>query len=229
MKPQEFDPIFEAMLRQAVRDNIYEEAESVPNDNVLSEMFTISEKHDARMRRLCAREDRRELVHSITRPLKKTAVFLLIVVTILSSALMLNTNVRAAVVEVVVEWYEQFTRFVGIASDEPTEKTSWEPSYLPEGYVEVSRIEDVLSSIIFEDDTSTSLKFTYSIADRSLDVDNEEAEYTPSKIDGITYYIFDAKDDRKSNRVVWICEGYSFYLSGYLTIDELLETAKSVK
>lgn len=82
MKPHEFDPIFEAMLRQAVRDNVYEEAETVPGDDVLATMFSISEAHDARMRKLCKREDRREHRHAILYPLKKVAIAAMLVITI---------------------------------------------------------------------------------------------------------------------------------------------------
>ena len=229
MKPQDFDPIFEAMLRQALRDNIYEEAESVPHDDVLKTMFTISKRHESRMRRLCEREDRREQLRGIMRPVRRVAVFAMVLITVLFSALMLNTTVRAAVREVIIEWYEQFTQFIGIQDNDPDESFDWSPEYLPEGYNEVSVIEGVPTIKEYEDENATLLLLRFSPESNDLRVDNEESEYSTEEIGNIIYYIFDAEPERKPKTIIWFREGYRFNLSGFIEVDELLNIAKSVK
>lgn len=229
MNSQNFDPVFEAMLRQAVRDNVYEEAASVPDDETLATMFTISQKHDKRMRHLCAREDRREMFSAFMRPAKNVAVFALVAITVLFGALMLNIDARAAVKEVIIEWYEQFTRFVGIGDVEPNGSRDWSPEYLPDGYVEVNVFESTLMVKEYENDDGGYFTFQFFFDSNELQVDNEESEYSTEEINGIIYYVFEAEDERKSCRITWFADGYTFNISGYLDVEELLEIAKSVK
>jgi len=229
MTTYKFDPVFEAVLRQAVRDNIYEEAESVPDDDVLATMFTISEKHNARMRRLCAHEDRREQLRSIMKPTRKIAVAAMIAIAILFGALLTNPTVRAAVGEVIIEWYEKFTRFTGGGNDEFIEPRDWSPTYLPEGYVEVSVFEGDTIMKSYEDANENLLMFKYSWEDNDLLVDNEESEYSTTEIGGITYYVFDTDVIHKPLKIIWFNKGFSFYLSGYLDTETLLDIAKSVE
>lgn len=142
---------------------------------------------------------------------------------------MLNPTVQAAVRETIIEWYEEFTRFVGVGSVESTETSSWAPSYLPEGYVEVSRLESDVVTIRYENDRAILLTLIYSNELNDFRVDNEGAEYVTEEIDGIMYYCFIAEEIRKPSNVVWTSDGYSFDLNGCLDIDELLRVSVSIQ
>jgi len=50
------DSVFEAMLRHALLENLYEEIDSLPPDDELASLYTFSEAHTKRMERLFARE-----------------------------------------------------------------------------------------------------------------------------------------------------------------------------
>ena len=229
MSVNSFNTVFEALLRQAIVDNLYELAASVPPNEVLDTMFTVSERHDKCMRKLCAREDRREQIHGIMKPIRKIAVAAVVAIVILFGALMLNSDVRAVVAEVIIEWYGQFTRFIGAGENAPAESNDWSPTYLPDGYKEVSLFIGDHTKVEYEDENGTLLIFKFSPDDNDLRIDNEETEYTEEKIDGITYYVFTADAERKPNKITWFYMGYSFYLSGYIGTEILLNIATSTK
>ena len=233
MNTDSFSPAFEALLRQALLDNINERIAAIPPDDELDTMFTLSAEHDERMRKLCAREDRKDRIRVAMHPLRRVAVFVLIMFFVLFGVLMTSPDVRAAVKEVIIEWYDQFTRFTGnpseVSIDNATETVNWSPSFLPDGYFEVGFYDGETPTTEYENGEGMLLLFKYSIAENELLVDNEETVYAEVPDEGIIYYVFEATDARKSNRVVWVREGYSFFLNGYVDTDILLETAKSVE
>ncbi|GHU89773.1 hypothetical protein FACS1894202_08530 [Clostridia bacterium] len=134
------DDLMEVVFKQAVVVRFNRELDEILSDPTVAEVsFSVAHKH--RMLRLFA-ANRRKMVRQTTFLWTRriVAVFAILVV-IFSAVLMTVPAVRAVVTATVIEWYDKFTGFVGGQSME-TSQSKTEPTYLPEGFTENTRISD---------------------------------------------------------------------------------------
>jgi len=221
------DSVFEALFKQAVIDNFYEELDSLPPDEELSKTYTFSPEHEARMQRLFARELRRERIQNFAKWSKRVAAVILITVTVLFAAMMFVPQVRAVVVETITEWYEKFVSFTSSTSE--TEKTNLEPGYIPEGFFEILRDEkETTTTIIFYNDEGVMIAYQSFRAKGSLAVDNEKVLYEVQTINKIEYHIFVSTDDGGENTIVWDMDSQRYKITSTISVAELVVIALSV-
>ncbi len=182
------------------------------------------------MKRLFAREERKERLNYLSRGSKNAVVAMLIVSGILFVMLMTIPSVQAEVKQVLIEWYEKFTKFT-LRQEESVEKKEWLPSYIPTGYVVSDTfITFDLTHIRYKSSDDKVIDFTYApIGSSSLAVNNENVEYSQVFDSGIIYYIFTSSTDDKINQVIWEFEGYRFDVNALLPIEDLLNIASSVE
>ena len=223
------DSVFEALFRQAVIDNIYEEVNSYPPDEELAEIYTFSDAHEKRMKKLFAREARKASLRTIAKWSRRAAAAITIVVTMLSGTLLSVPQVRAAVAQTLTEWYEKFVRFTSNAPE--TEKTNLEPRYIPEGFVEVSReeIPMMLTVIYLNSGGYTTIAFQSFRASDSASIDNEDMNYLALEIDGVRYHLLTSNDGSGKNSIVWDVDGQRYTITSTISTDDLLKMAISVK
>ena len=222
------DSVFEGLFKQAVIDSFLEELDSLPPDEELAKIYVYSPEHEAGMKKLFAREARKERIRKTARRAGKMAAVLAIAVTILFGILMSVPQVRATVIDTIVEWYDKFTKFTSPAPE--TIKPNLEPRYIPGGFKEVFRDEVAMSTdIIYENDAGIILVFQYSDARNSVSVDNENNHYEILLIDGIEYHIFETIVDRGENTIVWELYGQRNTIFSIISIDELLAVATSIE
>ena len=221
------DSVFEALFRQAVIDNFNEELDSLPPDEELARLYTLSAEHEARMQRLFAREVRRDRAKAAVKWSKRAVAVFVIAVTIVFGALMSVPQVRAAVVETITEWYEQFVRFTSNAPD--AEKTNLEPGYIPEGFSEIVRDEGEMMTIIIYENDEMSIIFQSTRASDSISVDNENSNYERLLFKGFEYHVFDSTAYGGESAVVWDINGQRYTISAAISIRELLDIAWSIK
>ena len=103
------DSVFEALFRQAVIDSIYEEIDELPPDEELAAMYTFSDAHEARMKKLFARESRSENFCLVAKWIRWVAAIIMISVAILFGSLMLVPQVRATVVQTITDENMEYT------------------------------------------------------------------------------------------------------------------------
>ena len=221
---------YEAILKQAVIQDYWQELASIPSEQELAKTLSYSPRHIAQMKKLFTQEARREFARSFFSIAKKTAVAAAIVGAILSCLLMLNPNVRAVVVDTIVEWFETFTRFQSPQVETTTFDTELRPSYVPEGFVEADVFEDDEGKAVtvFYRSNTGRINLTYLPLDSSVSVDNEDTAYHEETIEGVHFYIFETGSLDKDNRLVWENMGIRFTLSSMISTDELLLMAQSI-
>ena len=224
------EDIFEMFLRQAVIDCVHREAEEFAAMETPDEAEIASSIRAKKTRDLCLREDRRERLRRKTIPrLRRMAVAAAVALSVLTGSMLAYPAVRAAVADVFVEWFDQFTKFTGTGSQTNTMR-QWELTYIPEGYAEVDRIEsETLSVISLENEEGTLLTFVYQPDSGVATIDNEDMLYHEVLVDGVQYQIFESQDELKPSSIYWIRENYMFTLSGYIDDEFLLDIASSVK
>jgi len=222
------ESFYEAVLKQAVIQDCLRELEALPSEQELEKSLVYSPRHISRMKKLFANEARREATLRFTSYAKKVASVAAIVIMVIFGMLMLNPNVRAVIVETIVEWFETFTRFQSQKTDTAAFNMTWRPSYVPEGFFEKDVFESVgMASIMYTNEEET-ISLILMPADASLSVDNENMVYTEITVDEVHFYLFESEDDTGDNILVWNSEGVRFSLVSTITIDNLLLMAQSL-
>ncbi|GHV08557.1 hypothetical protein FACS1894217_11210 [Clostridia bacterium] len=194
----------------------------------LSKQYTFSERHNQRMKKLFAQEERRERIHKALTWTRQAAAVIVLVAAVLFGALMTVPSVRAAVVEATILWFERFTTFLPFSSEAP-ENGNLTPTYLPNGYT----LNEILSAgdmtvVRYLDAAGNEINLTTMPSDGSLSVNNEDVECSTIVSGDVTYNVFAAVSSGKGNTIVWDSGGVRFELDGTIDVDELLKMAASV-
>lgn len=218
------DSVFEALFRQAVIDNLYDELDSLPSDEELAKQYTFSQRHEERMKKLFARERRNERLRATLKVGKRAAAAIIIAISILFGALMSVPEVRATVVQTVVEWFDEFVRFTSSAPRAASE--SLEPTWIPDGFREEFRDEMVMSTVIlYQNDDGKIILFDSSLASGLLEVDNEYAIYEIIIVDGVEYHILIAIEIDGENSIIWELDGWRYFLRSTIPVEYLQKMA----
>jgi len=221
------DSVFEALFRQAVIDNFFEELDSLPPDEDLERTYTFSLAHESRMKKLFAKDVRVERLNIVFLWSKRVAAVVVITATILFGSLMFVPEVRAVVVETITEWYEKFVRFT--SNKVEVEKTNHEPTYTPEGfYEELRESDELITTIIYANEEGIIILFESSRASGSLSLDNEERDYKVVQDGNITFHVFSASGEKTDNSIIWDFHDQRYQISSIIPVDEMFEIALSV-
>lgn len=221
------DNAFEALFKQAVIDDFFDELDSLPPAHELSMQYKPSDAHTARMKRLFATEKRRDRGHVVLMWSKRIAAVITIAVTLLFGSLMFVSEVRAAVVDTIIEWRDRFVRFTSTSPD--VEKTNLEPLYIPDGFNEEIRDDTgTVTIIMYINADNEIITFQSSLSGGSLSVDSEERTYEAISINGVEYHMFVADYDNDENTVLWDNLGQRYFVTSTISMDELMKMALSV-
>ncbi len=156
------DMVFEALFRQAVVDDFNEEIDSIPPNEQLAKIYSFSLEFEVRMKKLFAKNRRKDFAKAIMFYSRKIASILIIVLGLLFSTLLFNTEVRATVGKVLVEWYEKFTSFTFKDGKVIDKKKDWTLNYLPKGYVLKNfQMLGNITNIEFINNQGDKIRFSY--------------------------------------------------------------------
>ncbi|MCL2221852.1 MAG: DUF4367 domain-containing protein [Oscillospiraceae bacterium] len=218
---------FESLLRHAVIENFYEELDSLPPREELAKMYTASPEHEKRMRKLFARENRKEISKKIQKIGRRAAAAALILVILLFSALMFNPEVRATVVETIKSWSQEFVRFTSPYAE--SEGTSKEPTFIPAGFWEEHRSElDFITTVFYMNADGEHIMFESTAADGSVAVDGTDVEHDVIIEEGIEFHVFVSTDELADSFIVWEVGGWIYRLYSTIPVEYLQIMALSL-
>ena len=225
------DVVFEALFCQAVIDNFNEEIDSIPSNEQLTKLYSFSPEFEIKMKKLFIKDSRKDFAKTVLLYSKRVASILIIVLGLLFSTLLFNTEVRAAVGKVLVEWYEKFTSFTFEDNKVFGENKGWTLGYLPEGYIQKKyEVLGHITSIEYRNNQDEKIRFTY-IPEGSItniSVDNENHEINTCVILNNEAFSISAVDDAFDNGVIWNMDGHTFDLWGKIPVNELKKIAESI-
>lgn len=230
-KNQGSDTVFEALFRQAVIDDFNEEIDSIPTNEQLVKIYSFSTDFQIRIKKLLTKDRRRSSLKNAMIYSRKVASVLIIVLGLLFGTLLFNTEVRAAVGKVLVEWYDKFTSFTFRDDEIISEKKDWTLNYLPEGYAMKNyEVLGRITNIDFINELVDKIRFSYhpegSII--NISVDNENHKIDRCEILNNEAYCISAVDDEFDNGVIWNMDGHTFDLWGKIPMEELKKIAESI-
>lgn len=231
VKNQVNDAVFEAIFRQAVIDDFEEEISSISSDEQLAKMYSLSPEFEIRMKKLFIKDSIISIFKTVIYYSKKIALLFIILIGLLFATLLFNTEVRATVVKVLVEWYGKFTTFTYGDDIGAYEKKDWTLNYLPEGYIEGKN--EILGEVInieFINNKGDKIRFSYRPEDSNtkISVDNEKHKIDSCTILNNDAYCISAVDDRFENGIICSMKGYTFSIWGKLSIEEIIQIAESI-
>jgi len=226
----EINIVFESMLKEAVAANFNNKMEAMPSEEELLRMNPPSVNHVRYMKSLFRWARRRDAVKKLF-SFSKAAVFVLCVFsTLFFAAMMFSPSVRAAVRDVIVQFFDGFTR---IEFSEPGETSraagSFALGYIPEGYSMASiEVNEDSCLMIYKGADGDMLTLFISASDAHMgDIDNRD--YRTETYANAIYYVFEARTADDYSNITWMQNGLVFNLTGAIPIGELLKTAHSLE
>jgi len=161
------------------------------------------------------------------------AIVVMVLVSILFSALLLNSEVRASIGRVIVQWLEQhttitFNRGNAVSVEAYNGFDGLRPRILPEGFYEVSTITlGWLNTVVFANADGEEIVFEYGVA-RHFALDNENQIIENIVLHGNEAFLITAIDDEFYGRIIFTYEGMTVDIMGRLHSGLLIQITESV-
>lgn len=165
-----------------------------------------------------------------TSVLRYIAATIAIVFSLTFAVLMLQPTVRAAIIDVVVEFFEDYLN-IKLAPDTKKEFPlgDYTITYIPEGYTLTDSKDTQISNLrTFSkgDNVFSIYYYSHSIEKTSINIlSNSYYEIT---INGMKGYYIEYKDPDMNN-LIWGDDTYSFSIRGTLPKKELIKIAENIK
>ena len=229
------DDIFESILTSAFNDYITKQIESEPTDEELAEKYPIPENGLKRILKAVKEQKYHRPIYIVY--LQRAAVTVLILAATVFSLLMSNSKIRAAVTDVIIEWYKTHIKieFTSDPADEtettPISEYSLQIEYIPEGFelVDTNEFEQHFKKYTFiNGDKYIQIEFFRTkITDYLLDIERHESYNTV--IHGLTAYIFSSEKDNIHTSVIMGNELFTLVLDTPENTNEAIKIAENIK
>ncbi|MCL2320991.1 MAG: DUF4367 domain-containing protein [Oscillospiraceae bacterium] len=225
------DVVFEALFRQAVIDNFYEEIDSIPSNEELAKIYKFTPEFEIRMKKLINRELRKGYIIKTLKYARKVAAVFLIIITVLFGVLLINPEVRAVIVKTIVEWHDKFTSITFNTEISKVQSKKWVPEYLPDGFaLNSEEIIGPITSIVYSSVNEDNIYFSFMpvSAGSNFSIDNENHNIIKSTINGNEAFFAEASSQNFDNGILWVANDYKFEIWSKLPINELVKIAQSI-
>lgn len=164
---------------------------------------------------------------------KRIACAVIVIILCGGMLLMLNTEVRAAVIGWIKDTYKSYTSyfFAGKASEEPIPQ-AYDFKEVPEGYVLLKRFEtNSGASVYYAHENGNMIAFSYEFSEDSgaSYFKAEDHIFVQEYIDGITMDIYLSQNPKYTNAIIWETEEkILFSIIAKCDKDGLIELAKNI-
>lgn len=200
------------------------ELQSIPDNDVLKEKYTLSDTFYAKMERLIKKHERNEKRKSRRRFIAAASVVIIILFSVS------NPRYIVKACENIMRWFEDHVEIHFREESDTGQIPEYHLNYVPEGYELEQNIYYEISGLQVYWKEDELLTFEYSVSSGDICVDNEEMEYIQLKTEnGETIHYFKALDDKASS-ITWLSNDgdVMFTIVGKLAEEELLEMQKNI-
>lgn len=219
--------ITDAMLKQAATEAAIKLNDSLPNPEECKHEY--SHAFEKRIKKLT-----HHVAHPIFFRLAQVAACLVLTITLgFSSVMVVNADAREAVFNWIKQAYQTvYCYFSNGEIDQtncetPKYRLGWIPTeYKLESVMELGKGEIQLFSNIHND----ALSFQYNIATEggTLTIEKDGCSIHQIEINGVMADVYLANDPVQYSSIVWIKDGTLFCISGFLSEEQLVQTAECV-
>ena len=165
---------------------------------------------------------------------QRAAIFLLVVSLGFGAIMVGSPTARAAFMNWIKEVYETHIVYRFMGEDIDGEMPHYEITALPEGFVEVERLEfPATVAVAYENDAGDVIYFNYSFMQQGVAtaITAENADVIPITVNDLHGELYLSKDfEHISNTAFWIDEELNicFDISGFYSATDILHIAESV-
>lgn len=191
--------------------------------------YSFSRKFEKKMRHLCHRV-KYASAYSV---MKRIACAIIVIILCGSMLLMLNTEVRAAVIGWIRETYKSFTSYFFVDEVENDEPLNYELTDLPEGYMLLDRMDTPDGGTVLyvsPEGKFVQLNYVFNTNESQLFIKSEDYDYSQICVAGQVMDVYLAHKPEDANAIVWTVEGRGlFQISAYGSKNEIVKLAQSVE
>ncbi len=231
MTDQELDRLMKRVLMDAIQLDL--DTEAVKNTTA----FEPSSRHQRQMKAML--KDPQGWLKRKTRPVwrlaaQRAAIFLLVVSLGFGAIMVGSPTARAAFMNWIKEVYETHIVYRFMGEDIDGEMPHYEITALPEGFVEVERLEfPATVAVAYENEAGDVIYFNYSFMQQGSAgfISAENSEIVPVTVNNLHGDLYLSKDfEHISNTIFWIDEELNicFDISGFYSATDILHIAESV-
>ena len=227
------EELFEVVLEKAFIEHEKELLKSYPDDVELEREYPISKKEIRRFKNIVKEKEYGKKLIRVY--FDRAAVVVLCMISLFFTLVMTNSEVRAAVENVILKWYDKYTEFIfteattGLVAEKIEDV---EIGYIPEGF-ELS-FEDNMEIECFkqythiDDPSSNFILSVFYNNEENLFYDNEKLKYKEILINSKEAWI--AYDEiEKKGGIILLGDCVSVNIAGNLSEDELIKIAENIK
>ena len=168
------------------------------------------------------------------RTMQRVASIILAILISGTAFLTVNTEARAAFFGWVKEVYETYFvyRFEDVRNAQ-SGPTDYRPAWLPEGYSEFYTNEaDDTTTVIYANESGQMLKYNYISSPNETDwyINAVHVTIENVTVNGYPAQMLISNDPETASAILWTADdNTAFYISGFLSSDELIKIAESSK
>jgi len=231
MTDRDLDSLMKQVLMDSIQlDLVLDEAKDAP-------AFEASPQHQSQIQAMLkdpqgwAKRKTRTVWKMLAR---RVAVFFLAVALGFGAIMAGSPTAQASFMNWLKEMYETQVVYRFMGEDIEGEMPYYEITALPEGFVEVDRLESPpLVSVVYENDAGDIIYFNYSFMQQgsTTAITTENTDVIPITVNDLHGELYLSKDfEQRDNTVFWIDEELNicFDISGFYSATDILHIAESV-
>ena len=229
------EAVFDGILTVALEEYVSASDAEIPSDEELAEMYPLPKRLARKYKRIAKAHNYKHYKRPL--PLvyfRRAAVFLLAFISLSFVILAMNSNVRAAITDAIVQWYKEyividFGKVPEGESDLPT-FDELRIGYIPDGYELTSSDEnsDYREYIYTPADGNYFLVALYSSKTTDIGVDIEDVAFEEMTINGNQAYLSYDEGNGLGTLVVGN-SSYTILITAYLDKSEIIKIAENIK
>ncbi len=227
------EELFEVVLEKAFIEHEKDMLKSYPADDELESEYPISKKEIRRFKNIVKEKEYGKKLIRVY--FDRVAVVILCIISLFFALIMTSSEVRAAVENVILKWYDKYTEFV--FTEELTrfdyEKVEdVEIGYIPEKYKLETDTSDGVSRDIFyiNIDNPDLFLFIEIIKDSNaqIDFDNEYFDYEKIHTNSLDLWVM--YDEEEGNGgIVTSYNSIIIKITGYVSKEDLIRIVEDIK
>ncbi|MCM1544817.1 MAG: DUF4367 domain-containing protein [Ruminococcus sp.] len=226
------EDLFDAVLQKAFCDYERAELSSLPDIEILAEAYPIPKKEEKFFKRLAKEKMYGKSLKRVY--LERAAVVFVCLIMAFATALFSSPVVRAAVKDVIIEWFQMYTSFdftaIKSKSNEQLNLKEVKIGYVPDGY-ELTDFYETSQGIRYQYQADSKEMMVVSIFKndgKKFFLSNDDLNYEKTEINSYDAWIA-YRDDVPSGTVIIIYDEFSVSVSGDFSKAELIKISENIK
>lgn len=242
------DDIFDAICKAAFSQYIIDKCKTYPSKEETDAMFTISKRGRRRLKRALKAKEYGKPLFVVY--FQRVAIVLLVTIAVAFCTIITNTEVRAAIKNVIIEWYDEYIKFDFIEErnetveiDQPNKEENkgirdttsnplydYKIGYIPSGF-ELENISEMefMRNYVYYNSFGKGISISISLPSYSTyAVDIENNKYIEMILDDRNVHFF-YDDYLNTGSILCDDSGFIIYVYGDLNKQELIKIFKNIK